>query len=150
MRVLLVEDEAKMARLLRGGLREEGWAADVVHTGRDGLHAATEHDYDAVVLDVMLPDVSGFEVSRQLRIAGVSTPVLMLTALGAVTDRVSGLDAGADDYLAKPFAFDELVARLRALLRRGPVSPSRELRVGDLRLDPEAHRVWRGEQEVEL
>ncbi|MGI8434740.1 MAG: winged helix-turn-helix domain-containing protein, partial [Nocardioidaceae bacterium] len=111
--------------------------------------AAQEKDYDAIVLDVMLPDISGFVVCQRIRAASVWTPILMLTARSAVVDRVTGLDAGADDYLVKPFAFDELLARLRALLRRGPVTPA-VLTVGDLRLDPDARRVWRGEHEVVL
>jgi two-component system, OmpR family, response regulator len=149
VRVLLIEDQPKMASLLRTGLRDEGLFADVATTGEDGVWAATENDYDAVVLDVMLPGISGFEVCRRLRAAGVEAPILLLTARGAVADRVTGLDTGADDYLVKPFAFDELVARLRALLRRGRVAPA-VLVVGDLRLDPCARRVWRGDCEVAL
>ncbi len=149
MRVLLIEDEAKMTALLQRGLREEGLLADVAASGEDGAWAAQENDYDVVVLDVMLPDTSGFDVCRRIRAASVWTPILMLTARSAVGDRVTGLDAGADDYLVKPFAFDELLARLRALLRRGPVTPA-VLAVGDLRLDPDARRVWRGEHEVVL
>jgi two-component system OmpR family response regulator len=149
MRVLLIEDEPKMARLLREGLREEGLFADVVGNGADGVWAAEENDYDAVVLDVMLPDISGFDVCRRLRSANVPTPILMLTARNAVGDRVTGLDAGADDYLVKPFAFDELLARLRALLRR-PVTRTAVLTVGDLRVDPASRRVWRGDAEVVL
>ncbi len=150
MRVLLIEDEPKMTSLLRGGLREEGLLADVAVNGEDGVWAARENDYDAVVLDVMLPDISGFEVCRRIRSANVWSPILMLTARSAVGDRVAGLDAGADDYLVKPFAFDELLARLRALLRRGPVTHPSVLAVGDLRLDPDSRRVWRGEHEVML
>jgi two-component system, OmpR family, response regulator len=150
VRVLLIEDEPKLTSLLRSGLREEGMLADVAVNGEDGMWAAKENDYDAVVLDVMLPDINGFEVCRRLRAASVWTPILMLTARSAVGDRVTGLDAGADDYLVKPFAFDELLARLRALLRRGPVPNSTVLSVGDLRLDPAARRVWRGDQEVVL
>ncbi len=149
MRVLLIEDEPKMATLLQGGLREEGLLTDAAATGQEGVWAAKENDYDVVILDVMLPDLTGFDVCRQIRQAGVRTPILMLTARSGVGDRVTGLDAGADDYLIKPFAFDELMARLRALLRRGPVSPA-VLAVGDLRLDPGARRVWRGEREVVL
>jgi two-component system OmpR family response regulator len=150
MRVLLIEDEPKMSGLLRRGLREEGLFADIAATGEDGLWAAQENDYDAVVLDLMLPDLGGFEVCRRLRSAHVWTPVLMLTARGGVNDRVAGLDAGADDYLVKPFAFDELMARLRALVRRGPVDRPAVLAVGNLRLDPASRRVWRGEHEVVL
>ena len=150
MRVLLIEDEPKMSDLLRRGLREEGLLADIAATGEDGVWAARENTYDAVILDVMLPDIGGFEVCRRLRSADVWLPVLMLTARGAVDDRVAGLDAGADDYLVKPFAFDELLARLRALVRRLPVVRPAVLTVGDLRLDPAARRVWRGNHEVAL
>jgi two-component system, OmpR family, response regulator len=150
MRVLLVEDEPKMSALLGGGLREEGILADTAATGAEGIWAARENAYDAIVLDVMLPDLDGFDVCRRLRAADVPTPILMLTARGTVADKVSGLDAGADDYLVKPFAFEELLARLRALLRRGPVGRSAVLAVGDLHIDPVQRRVWRGEHEVVL
>jgi two-component system OmpR family response regulator len=150
MRVLVVEDEVKMARLLRRGLVEEGHAADVASKGEDALWMAQAHPYDAIVLDVMLPGLSGFEVCRRLRNGGVWTPVLMLTARDAVEDRVVGLDVGADDYLTKPFSFAELLARLRALARRGGVERPTELVVGDLRLDPASRRVWRGDVEVHL
>ena len=120
MRILVVEDQVKMAGLLRRGLAEEGHAVDVVGTGTDAIWAATEESYDAVVLDLMLPDVSGLEVCRELRRRGRWAPVLILTARDGVPDRVAGLDSGADDYLVKPFAFSELFARLRALVRRGP------------------------------
>jgi two-component system OmpR family response regulator len=150
MRILLVEDHAKLAGLLRHGLREEGITADVVGTGADGLWRATEEAYDVLVLDVMLPDLDGVEVCRRLRDLDVRTPVLMLTAVGSVADRVAGLEAGADDYLVKPFAFDELLARLRALARRGTVVPTDEVTVGDLRLDPRSRRVFRADTEVVL
>ena len=150
MRVLVVEDEVKMASLVRRGLTEEGHAADIAGTGEDALWMAAAHSYDAIVLDVMLPGRDGFETCRELRKAGVWSPVLMLTARDAVDDRVSGLDAGADDYLTKPFSFAELLARLRALVRRGSVERPAELAVGDLRLDPAARRVWRGAAEVPL
>ncbi|HEY3182651.1 MAG TPA: response regulator transcription factor [Gaiellaceae bacterium] len=150
MRVLVVEDELKMARLLRRGLVEEGHAADVASKGEDALWMAQSHPYDAIVLDVMLPGLSGFEVCRLLRNGGVWTPVLMLTARDGVEDRVVGLDVGADDYLTKPFSFAELLARLRALVRRGGVERPTELVVGDLRLDPASRRVWRGDDEVGL
>jgi two-component system OmpR family response regulator len=150
MRVLVVEDEVKMARLLRRGLVEEGHAADVASKGEDALWMAQSHPYDAIVLDVMLPGLSGFEVCRRLRNGGVWTPVLMLTARDAVEDRVVGLDVGADDYLTKPFSFAELLARLRALARRGGVERPTELVVGDLRLDPASRRVWRDAVEVRL
>jgi two-component system, OmpR family, response regulator len=150
MRVLVVEDEPKMAALVRRGLVEEGHAADVAVQGEDALWLAEAHPYDAIILDVMLPGLSGFETCRRLRTAGVWTPVLMLTARDAVDDRVAGLDAGADDYLTKPFSLAELLARLRALVRRGEIERPTALVVGDLRLDPASRRVWRGKAEVEL
>ena len=150
MRILIVEDEVKMASLLRRGLSEEGLAADVARTGDDAIWMARATEYDAIVLDVMLPGTDGFQVCRRLREAGTWSPVLMLTARDAVEDRVEGLDAGADDYLTKPFSFAELLARLRALVRRPPLERPTVLEVGDLRLDPAAHRVWRGETEVHL
>ena len=150
MRVLIVEDELRMASLIRRGLVNEGLAADVAGNGDDALWMAQAHDYDAVVLDVMLPDVSGFEVCRLLRRAGVWAPVLMLTARDSVDDRVAGLDSGADDYLVKPFAFAELLARLRALTRRGERERPAVLTVGDLRLDPATREVMRGSKPVPL
>ena len=150
MRVLIVEDELKMAGLVRRGLVEEGHAADVAAKGEDAVWMAEAHPYDAIVLDVMLPGLSGFETCRRLRNAGVWTPVLMLTARDAVDDRVSGLDAGADDYLTEPFSFAELLARLRALARRGGVERPTELVVDDLRLDPASRRVWRSDTEIQL
>ena len=148
--MLVVEDEKKLGQLLGRGLREEGHAADVAERGEEALWMARAVDYDAIVLDVMLPGADGFEVCRRLRRDGVWSPVLLLTARDAVDDRVGGLDAGADDYLTKPFSFDELLARLRALTRRAPVARPPVLEVGDLRLDPAAHRVWRGEHELDL
>jgi two-component system, OmpR family, response regulator len=150
MRILIVEDDLKIASLIRRTLREEGMAPDVAAKGEDALWMAGATDYDTVVLDVMLPGIDGFETCRRLREDGVQAPVLMLTARDAVEDRVAGLDRGADDYLVKPFSFEELLARLRALARRGPVERSAVLEVGDLRLDPATHRVWRGETEIEL
>src|SRR5581483_11541427 len=150
VRVLVVEDQAKLAELLARGLREEGHATDVAERGEDALWMALAASYDAIVLDVMLPGIDGFKTCQELRRHGVWTPVLMLTARDAVDDRVQGLDAGADDYLAKPFAFDELLARLRALTRRTPTERPVVLEVGDLRLDPAAHRVWRGSTEIPL
>jgi two-component system OmpR family response regulator len=150
MRVLVVEDDPKMAGLLRRGLVEEGHAADVAGTGDDAIWMAQAVEYDAIVLDVMLPGRDGFEVCRQLRRDGVWSPVLMLTARDAVEDRVAGLDAGADDYLRKPFSFSELLARLRALVRRGAAERPTVVEVGDLRLDPAARRVWRGDTEIQL
>jgi two-component system OmpR family response regulator len=150
MRVLIVEDDLKMARLVLRGLREEGVAADIAAKGEDALWAAASTEYDALVLDVMLPGIDGFETCRRLRAEGVWTPVLMLTARDAVEDRVKGLDTGADDYLVKPFSFSELLARLRALVRRGPVERPTVLEAGDLRLDPATHQVWRGKEPIEL
>jgi two-component system OmpR family response regulator len=150
MRVLVVEDEKKLGELLGRGLREEGYAADLADRGEEALWMARAVPYDAIVLDVMLPGVDGFEICRRLRRDGVWTPVLMLTARDGVDDRVVGLDAGADDYLTKPFAFEELLARLRALTRRAPVERPPVLEVGELRLDPAAHRAWRGDRELDL
>ncbi|MGV7688207.1 response regulator transcription factor [Mycobacterium kansasii] len=150
MRVLVVEDEPKMAQLLRRGLIEEGYAVDVASDGASGYDAAVGRDYDAVVLDVMLPGVSGFEVCTNWRRQQIWVPVLMLTARGAVADRVAGLDRGADDYLTKPFHLDELFARLRSLIRRGPTPRPTVLTVGGLRADPASRRCWRGEVEIAL
>ena len=150
MRVLVVEDEPKLAGLLARGLGEEGHPTDVAATGDDAVWMARASSYDAIVLDVMLPDRDGFEVCSELRALGVWTPVLFLTARDGIDDRVGGLDVGGDDYLLKPFSFPELLARLRALTRRGPVERPTVLHVGSLRLDPAAHRVWRGETEIEL
>jgi two-component system, OmpR family, response regulator len=150
MRILLVEDEMKMARALRRGLEQEGHAVDVTSDGDDGLSKALEYDYDAVVLDVMLPGRDGFSICRDLRANGKWSPVLMLTARDAVEDRIRGLDAGADDYLVKPFAFGELLARLRALVRRGPTERPPVIAVGDVELDPAAHTVTRSGTAVDL
>jgi two-component system OmpR family response regulator len=150
MRVLVVEDEAKLARLLARGLGEEGHVADVAGRGEDALWMAKAAPYDAIVLDVMLPGLDGFETCRELRANDVWAPVLFLTARDEVADRVRGLDTGADDYLVKPFSFAELLARLRALVRRAPGERPAELEAGDLRLDPAGHRAWRGEVELDL
>jgi two-component system OmpR family response regulator len=150
VRVLLVEDEAKLAQLVARGLTERGDLVTIAGTGAAALAAGVEPGLDVVLLDVALPDMSGFEVCRRLRQAHVWTPVLMLTARTAVADRITGLDSGADDYLGKPFAFEELLARMRALARRGPVPRPTVLEVGDLRLDPASRRVWRGDVEIEL
>ncbi|WP_043513303.1 MULTISPECIES: response regulator transcription factor [unclassified Actinoplanes] len=150
MRVLVVEDEPRLASLLARGLREAGHDADVRHTGGDGLLAATGGDYDAVVLDLMLPGLDGLAVCRKLRERGIRVPVLMLTARGEVPDRIAGLDAGADDYLSKPFSFDELLARLRALHRRAADPAIAELAAGDLRLDAAARTVYRSSTAIEL
>jgi two-component system OmpR family response regulator len=150
VRVLVVEDKLKMASLIRRGLVEDGHAADVAATGEDALWMAEAHTYDVIVLDVMLPGLSGFETCRRLRNAGFWSPVLMLTSRDAVEDRVAGLDAGADDYLTKPFSFAELLARLRALGRRGGTERPTALEVGELRLDRAARKVWRGGEEIGL
>ncbi len=150
MRILVVEDELKMASLLRRGLIEEGHAVDIARTGDDALWMAQAAEYDALVLDLMLPTIDGLEVCRRLRANGVWSPVLMLTARDGVEDRVAGLDAGADDYLPKPFSFAELLARLRALARRGAAERPAVLEVGDLRLDPASRRTWRGDTEIHL
>ena len=150
MRVLVVEDEVKLAALLRRGLTEEAYAADVARSGEDALWMAQAAEYDAIVLDLMLPGIDGLEVCRRLRAEGVWAPVLMLTARDALADRIGGLDAGADDYLTKPFAFAELLARLRALVRRGAPERPAVLAVGDLQLDPARREVRRGETPIEL
>jgi two-component system OmpR family response regulator len=150
VRVLLVEDEEKLAALVARGLTERGHVVDVVATGGEALASARVGEYDVILLDIRLPDRDGFEVCRQLRTERVWTPVLMLTARTAVADRIAGLDSGADDYLGKPFAFHELMARMRALARRGPVPRPVELEVGDLRLDPAQRRVQRRGCEIAL
>jgi two-component system, OmpR family, response regulator len=150
MRVLIAEDEPKMAGLIHRGLEREGMAADVAPDGEEALARAQATEYDAIVLDVMLPKMDGLEVCGRLRAAGVWSPVLMLTARDAVRDRVAGLDRGADDYLTKPFSYAELLARLRALVRRGAVERPTALSVGSLRLDPATRRAWRGDEEIEL
>jgi len=150
VRVLVVEDEIKMAALLRRGLEREGYAVDVAGDGPEALWATGEVAYDAVLLDAMIPEPDGYEVCRTLRARGKWMPVLLLTARDAVADRVRGLDAGADDYLTKPFAFAELFARLRALVRRGASVRPTVLATGDLRLDPARRRVARGGTEIDL
>ena len=150
MRVLVIEDEVRMARLVKRALEEEGHAVDLAGTGPDGLWMATENPYAAIVLDIMLPGFDGFELCRRLREAGIWVPVLMLTARDEIGDRVRGLDAGADDYLVKPFSLLELAARLRALTRRDDRRRPAILAEGDLRLDPAAKRAWRDGTEVEL
>ena len=150
MRILIVEDEVKLAALIRRGLREEGLLADVAIKGEDALWMAGSSEYDVIMLDVMLPGIDGLETCRRLRADGVRTPILMLTARGELGDRIEGLNVGADDYMAKPFAFGELIARLHALSRRGEIERPPVLEVDDLRLDPITHRVWRSGQEIEL
>ena len=150
MRVLVVEDTARMGELIRRGLQEHGYAVDLAETGEDGLWLASENPYDAVVLDVLLPDFDGFEVCRRMREADRWSPVLMLTAKDAIADRVAGLDAGADDYLTKPFDFVELLARIRALIRRGTVERPAVIQVGELTLDPSTHDVARAGETIDL
>lgn len=150
MRVLVVEDDKHLARSIKRGLEAEGFAADVALDGTDGLWRAKEGDYDAIVLDIMLPGMNGYRVCAELREAGNWTPILMLTAKDGELDEAEALDTGADDYLSKPFSYVVLVARLRALLRRGRRERPVVLQTGDLRLDPAAHRVWRDDTEVTL
>ena len=150
MRVLVVEDEARLAELLQRGLAEEGHGVDVAASAEDALDWVAVAAYDAIVLDVLLPGIDGLELCRRLRRQRVPTPILLLTARDAVADRVAGLDAGADDYLVKPFAFAELAARLRALARRPPEMLAPLLAAGDVRLDPASRRVWRGDVEIPL
>jgi two-component system, OmpR family, response regulator len=150
VRVLVVEDDIKMAAAIRRGLRFEGIVVDLAEGGEEAIRLVGATEYDAVLLDVMLPDIDGFETCRRLRSRRLWVPILMLTARDAVEDRVHGLDTGADDYLTKPFSLAELLARLRALARRGPVERPTVLEVGDLRLDPASHEVWRGDNEIEL
>jgi two-component system OmpR family response regulator len=150
VRLLVIEDDVRMATAIRRGLRTEGIVADVAGRGDTALGMARATDYDALVLDVMLPGIDGFETCRRLRADGVWTPIIMLTARDGVEDRIRGLDEGADDYLTKPFSLAELLARVRALVRRGPVERPVVLSAGDLRLDPATREVWRGDREIEL
>jgi len=150
MNILVVEDEKKVAGFIKRGLEEDGYQVVVTHDGADGIKQALEGDYSLIILDVMLPKKDGLAVVRELREAGKRIPVLMLTAKAATEDVVSGLDAGSDDYLTKPFAFAELTARVRALLRREGQDRGAEIRYADLRLDPVTHKVWRGKVEIEL
>ncbi len=150
MRVLVVDDQLRMASLIKRGLEEEGYAVDIVGDGNDAVWMATENLYDAIVLDVMLPGIDGFEVCRRIREAKRWSPVLILSARSHVGDRVRGLDVGADDYLVKPFSFAELAARLRALTRRGAQARPAMLEVGDLRLDPATHMAWRSTTQLNL
>ena len=150
MHILVVEDEKKTAAFIKKGLTEENFTVDVSENGRDGLDLALNREYDLILLDVMLPGIDGWEVLKRLRDRGKETPVIMLTVLGEVEDRVKGLELGADDYLTKPFAFTELLARIHTILRRGPVRTSEVLRVGDLEIDFMAHRVTRGGKRIDL
>lgn len=150
MRLLVVEDEMRMAELLRRGLEEEGYVVATALDGPTGLAMARASSFELILLDVMLPGMDGFEVARRLRADGISTPILMLTARDASFDVVHGLDLGADDFLTKPFSFEVLLARIRALLRRGPAPQAAQLQLGTLRLDPAAHQVYQGEERITL
>jgi len=150
MRILIVEDEKKVAGFIRKGLEEETYAVDVAYDGEEGFHLADMNQYDMIILDLMLPKMDGLEVLTRLRDKKVSTPILLLTAKDAVEDKVTGLNKGADDYLTKPFAFSELLARIRSLLRRGQAETQTELKVGDLCLNMVSHKVSRNGEEIEL
>ncbi len=150
MRILIVEDEKKVAGFIKKGLEEETYAVDVAYDGEEGFHLAEMNQYDMIILDLMLPKMEGLEVLTRLRNKKVSTPILLLTAKDAVDDKVTGLNKGADDYLTKPFAFSELLARIRSLLRRGQSETQTELKVGDLTLDMVSHKVSRNGEEIEL
>lgn len=150
MKILVVEDEKKVASFIKRGLEEEKFEVVTVHDGEEGLKTATEKTFDLIILDVMLPKLDGVSVMKELRGRKIVTPVLMLTAKGEVEDIVAGLDSGSDDYLTKPFAFAELLARSRALLRRSEFDRGAEIHFADLRLDPVTHKVWRAEKEIDL
>ncbi len=150
MRILIVEDEKKIADFIKRGLKEEGYAVDLAHDGENGLFLAKTNNYDLILLDLMLPKLDGITLCRKLREAKISTPLIMLTAKDAVREKVIGLDAGADDYLTKPFAFEELLARIRAILRKKGASEATKLEVGDLSLDLHTHKVARAGKEIEL
>ena len=150
MRILIVEDEKKVAGFIKKGLEEETYAVDVAYDGEEGLHLGAEGQYDLIILDIMLPKVDGLEILSQLRAQGSDVPILLLTAKDAVDDRVTGLNKGADDYLTKPFAFSELLARVRVLLRRGKAEVKTILQISDLTLDLVSHKVNRGGDEIEL
>lgn len=150
MRILVVEDEQSSAMMLAKGLRERSYAVDIAGDGEDAVYRVSVNDYDLIILDLMLPRIDGFEVCRRLRSQGAAVPVLMLTARDSVADRISGLDTGADDYLTKPFDFQELLARLRALLRRGPALRNETLQIADLIIDTRGRRAWRAGQQIEL
>ncbi|MGB9771554.1 MAG: response regulator transcription factor [Candidatus Kapaibacteriota bacterium] len=150
MRILVVEDEKKLANFIKHGLEEEKYIVEIANDGRKGLELAMNNHYDAILLDVMLPGIDGFTILRELRNAGIAVPIMMLTARGATEDRVMGLDLGADDYLPKPFSFEELAARLRSILRRSSPEKSTKLQCGDLILDTITHFAYRGGKEIEL
>jgi heavy metal response regulator len=150
MRILVVDDDRRLCAVIKRGLLEEAYAVDLAYDGEEGAYLAEVNPYDLIILDIMLPNKDGIQVCRDLRAKKVNTPILMLTAKDTVEDRVKGLDTGADDYLVKPFAFNELLARVRALLRREGMSKSPELRVGDLTLNTLTRQVWRGQRPIEL
>jgi len=150
MRILVVEDDKKVAGFIKKGLEEETYAVDVAYNGEDGLHLGSEGQYDLVILDIMLPKIDGLEILSRLRDQGRDTPIILLTAMDAVDDRVAGLNKGADDYLTKPFAFSELLARVRVLLRRGKAEAKTTLQISDLTLDLVSHNVIRGGDKIEL
>lgn len=150
MKILVVEDEKKVASFIKRGLEEEEFVVDLAQDGEEGLSLINNNNYDLVLMDLMLPKMDGLEVIREMRTLGIRTPVLCLTAKDKVDDIVSGLDSGSDDYLTKPFAFVELLARVRALIRRGSSERGAELTFADLRIDPVSHKVWRGDTEIDL
>ena len=150
MRILVVDDDRRLCAIIKRGLMEEAYAVDLAYDGEEGEYLAEVNPYDLIILDIMLPNKDGIEVCQELRAKKINTPILMLTAKDTVEDRVTGLDTGADDYLVKPFAFGELLARVRALLRREGISKSPELRVGDLTLNTLTRQVWRGQRPIEL
>jgi len=150
MRILVVEDDRRLNGIIKRGLIEETYAVDVAYDGEEGQYLAEINPYDLIILDIMMPKKDGFEVCSELRAKGINTPILILTAKDAVEDRVKGLDIGADDYLVKPFAFSELLARVRALLRRESMTKSPELKVGDLKLNTLTREAWRGDKAIEL
>ncbi len=150
MRILVVEDEKKIADFVRRGLKEEGYAVDAAYDGEEGLFLAKTNDYDLILLDLMLPKIDGLTVCKKLKEMKVEAPIIMLTAKNTVKDKVLGLDSGADDYLTKPFAFEELLARIRAMLRKTEVSTPTKLKVSDLELDLVTHKVTRGSKDIEL
>jgi DNA-binding response OmpR family regulator len=150
MRILIVEDEKSLADIMKKGLEEEGYAVDVAYSGEDGQYLALQEPSDLMILDIMLPVVDGMTILKQIRIAGIRTPVIMLTARDAVADKVTGLDSGADDYLTKPFSFEELLARMRVLLRRKPEATTSMLTIKDLTLDTATHEVRRGGKIISL
>ncbi len=150
MRVLIVEDEKSLADILKKGLEEEGYAVDIAYNGEDGLFMAENEPSDIIILDIMLPVIDGMTILKRIRKAGIKTPILMLTAKDTVMDKVSGLDGGADDYLTKPFSFEELLARIRALLRRGSTDKTSVIEIGDLIIDTACHEVTRGGRLISL